>query len=118
MLGVTLTEDAPVQSIPNEPQAKPSHWTPEFSHNAIIEWYCGECHKAIYWGLWNATYCPHCNAPIFNFPRRKLDAPQHNGMSYADLERMKYAGPDQLSRMEAKRKAHPGGRPGKSSRSK
>jgi hypothetical protein len=107
-----LAEDAPAQSVPNETGRKPSHWEPEFSDNTIIEWRCGECHKNIYWGLWNATYCPHCNAPIFNFPRRKLDAPQHNGMSYSDLERLKYGGPN--GGMGTKRK----GGPRKSSRNK
>ena len=119
MIGdISTAPDAPVNSIPNETGRKPSHWEPEFFHNTIIEWRCGECHKNIYWGLWNATYCPHCNAPIFNFPRRKLDAPQHNGLSYSEMENIKYAGPDNRSRMEAKRKTPHKSRSGKSARSK
>ena len=118
MNGDTLTEDAPAQSIPNVIQAKPSHWEPEFESNSIIEWHCGECHKIVYYACWNATYCPHCGAPIFNFPRRKLDSPQHRGMSYSDQEKMRYAGPDRLPRMEAKRKAASGSRSGKSTRNK
>lgn len=102
MFGDTLTADAPAPCIPNESQLGPSRWEPEFSEGAIIEWHCGECHKIIYWGLWNATYCPHCGAPIFNFPRRKLDAPQHRGISYSALENLKYAGPRRATRNEAK----------------
>jgi len=109
-----MTVDAPVQSIPNEPVHKPSRWTPEFSFNAIIEWYCGECHKIVYYSCWNATYCPHCNAPIFNYPRRKLDGPQYRGWSYDDQHRMKYDGP--TDRSQAKHKSHPGQRPGKTSK--
>lgn len=99
MLDDSLTAGTPAQSAPNEHDGrKPSHWEPEFSEGALIEWHCGECHKIIYYGLWRATYCPHCGAPIFNFPRRKLDAPQHRGMSYAQMEKMKYAGPNDRPR--------------------
>ena len=94
MLDDSLTADAPAQSVPNTHGGrKPSNWEPEFSEGAIIEYSCGNCHKIVYYSLWRATYCPHCNAPIFNFPRRKLDAPMHRGMSYDDQEKMKYAGP-------------------------
>ena len=99
MLSDSLTAGTPAQSAPNEHEGrKPSHWEPEFSEGALIEWHCGECHKIVYYSLWRATYCPHCGAPIFNFPRRKLDAPQHRGMSYNQMEKMKYAGPDQKDR--------------------
>jgi len=82
MHGDTLTEDAPPKSIPNEVQLRPSAWQAEFEFNSIIEWKCGNCHKNIYYSCWNATYCPHCGSPIFNFPRQKLNAPQHRGWSY------------------------------------
>ena len=99
MIPEMTTADAPAQSVPNEQQPKPSRWEPEFEFNSIIEWHCGKCHKIIYYSCWRALYCPHCGAPIFNFPRRKLDAPQHLGMSYSDQEKMKYAGPDNRSRL-------------------
>jgi DNA-directed RNA polymerase subunit RPC12/RpoP len=95
MLGDSLTADANRSSVPNEHCGRKSSkfWEPEFAEGAIIEYSCGNCHKNVYYALWNATYCPHCSAPIFNFPRRKLDAPQHRGVSYDDQEKMKYAGP-------------------------
>ena len=108
-----MAADAPVPGVPNVPQ--PGRWNPEFSEGAIIEWHCGECHKIIYWGLWNATYCPHCGAPIFNFPRRKLDAPQHRGLSYHDLEGMKYAGPGGTNGTQAKHAGHHKRQSGKAS---
>ena len=80
----TLTEDAPAQSIPPEVQPKPSFWTPEFEFNSIIEWHCGNCHKIVYYACWQATYCPHCGASIFNSPRRKMDGPQRRAWSYRD----------------------------------
>lgn len=100
MLGDSLTADANRPSVPNEHEGRKlsSRWEPEFSEGALIEWHCGECHKIVYYSLWRATYCPHCGAPIFNFPRRKLDAPQHRGMSYNQMEKMKYAGPNDRPR--------------------
>ena len=100
----STTEDAPAKSVPNAQEGrKLSRWEPEFAFNSIIEWHCGECHKIIYYSCWQALYCPHCGAPIFNFPRRKLDAPQHRGMPYSDQERMKYAGPDDRPRLVGRR---------------
>ena len=101
------TADAPAPSvlIPT-PQRKPSGWSPEFSDGAIIEYTCGNCGKIVYWKLWRATYCPHCKAPIFNFPRRKLDG-QYRGWAYRDQEKVQYVGPAP----KAIRKASSGGRP-------
>ena len=103
MLSEMTTADAPAQSVPGTIQRQPSRWVPEFDFNTIIEWRCGNCHKIIYYGCWKATYCPHCGAPIFNFPRRKLDAPQHRDMTFSELEKMKYAGPDNRSRLVGRR---------------
>jgi len=116
MLSEMTTVDAPAQSVPNAHEGrKLSHWEPEFAFNSIIEWHCGECHKIIYYHCWRALYCPHCGAPIFNFPRRKLDAPQHRGMSYSDQEKMKYGGPDNRSRSLGSNHSH---RPGPQDRGK
>lgn len=101
----STTEDAPAKSVPNAHEGrKLSRWEPEFAFNSIIEWHCGECHKIVYYSCWQALYCPHCGAPIFNFPRRKLDAPQYRGMSYSDQERMKYAGPNNRPRLVGRRR--------------
>jgi DNA-directed RNA polymerase subunit RPC12/RpoP len=119
MLDDSMTADAPVPRVPNEPQHGPSRWEPEFVEGAIIEWRCGECHKNVYYSLWNATYCPHCGAQIFNFPRRKLDAPQHRGTSYSDQEMMQYAGPGHISRRaQAEHPSLDGNRPGKTTNGK
>jgi hypothetical protein len=75
-----------------------SMWKPHFSDGAIIEYSCGNCGKIVYYGLWKVTYCPHCDAPIFNFPRKKLDGPQAHNISYDDLGAMRYDGPDGRSR--------------------
>lgn len=88
------TADAPDPCAPIPAQRKPSGWSPEFSDGAIIEYSCGNCGKIIYWGLWRATYCPHCKAPIFNYPRQKLDA-QYRGWAYRDQEKVQYDGPNQ-----------------------
>ena len=98
------TEDAPAKCVPNENEGRKLSkcWEPEFQFNVITEWYCGECHKPVYYHCWRATYCPHCGAPIFNFPRRKLDAPQHRGMSYSDQEKMKYVGPERRPKHKLK----------------
>jgi len=113
MLDILTTADIPPTDVPSQPQREPSLWVPEYSDNQIIEWHCGECHKIIYYALWQATYCPHCGAPIFNYPRRKLDAPQHRGMSYKELERMQYDGPGRTARPKAERQADHQHRPGK-----
>lgn len=88
----TLTEDAPPKSIPPEVQPKPSFWTPEFEFNAIIEWHCGSCHKIVYYACWQATYCPHCGAPIFNAPRQKMDGPQRHVWSYSSQRELTFSG--------------------------
>ena len=90
----TLTADIPPTDVPSQPQRQPSDWWAEFSDNQIIEWYCGNCHKAIYYACWRATYCPHCGASVFNFPRQKMDAAPYRGWNYADQEKMVYKGPD------------------------
>lgn len=100
MLGDSLTADANRPSVLNEHGGRKlsKFWEPEIFEGSIIEYFCSNCHKIVYYKLWNATYCPHCNAPIFNFPRKKLDAPQYRGMSYDDQEKMKYAGPNDRPR--------------------
>ena len=108
----TLTADIPPTDVPSQNQRQPSEWQAEFSGNAIIEYRCGNCHKNIYYSCWRATYCPHCGAPIFNFPRQKMDAPQHHGWGYADQERLKYAGPGRTNGSKSERKATPGQRSG------
>ena len=93
----TLTAGNPAPVAPIQTQRSLSVWSAEFSFNSIIEWYCGNCHKAIYYTCWRATYCPHCGASIFNFPRKKLDGPHPvpgRGWNYADQEKMVYKGPD------------------------
>ena len=93
----TSTAGNPAPVAPIQTQRLLSVWSAEFSFNAIIEWYCGNCHKAIYYTCWRATYCPNCGAPIFNFPRKKLDRPHPapgRGWNYADQEKMVYNGPD------------------------
>ena len=95
------TAAAPAPSGPSQRQL----WEPHFSENQIIEYSCGNCGKIVYWNLWRATYCPHCGAPIFNFPRRKLDG-QYRGWAYRDQEAVEYVGPH-----KGVRKASPGGRP-------
>ena len=104
------TADAPAPGVPIPVQRKPSGWSAEFSEGAIIEYSCGNCGKIIYWKLWKATYCPHCKAPIFNFPRRKLDG-QYRGWAYRDQEKVQYDGPNQ-----GLRKASPGRPPSPSTK--
>ena len=59
-----------------DPAYTSSRWEPIFSDGAIIEYVCSNCHKNVFYRDWNATYCPHCGAPIFNFPRNKLTGTQ------------------------------------------
>lgn len=116
----TADAPAPGDPIPSQ-QRQPSGWSPEFSEGAIIEYSCGNCGKIIYWKLWKATYCPHCKAPIFNFPRRKLDC-QYHGWGYRDQENVKYvgpspkairkAGPERASTPSPKRRGHARALPG------
>jgi DNA-directed RNA polymerase subunit RPC12/RpoP len=98
MLSDSLTADANRSSVPPNRGHKPSNWTPHFEFNAIIEYSCSNCGNIVYYALWRALYCPHCGAPIHNFPRKKLDAPQLREMPYNDLEKMKYAGPNDRPR--------------------
>jgi DNA-directed RNA polymerase subunit RPC12/RpoP len=60
----------------------------------IIDYICPKCHKNIYYQLWAATYCPHCNTPIFSAPRRKLDAKQFTNWRGNIIENMQYKGPE------------------------
>ena len=115
----TLTEDAPDQSILGTIERKPTQWQPEFSFNAIVEWRCGNCHKNIYYSCWRATYCPHCGASIFNFPRKKMDAEPHHDRTYSYLETLKYAGPGRgKPGAKAKHKNLDGNRPGQAAGNK
>ncbi len=93
MIDTLTPADIPPTDVPSQPQRQPSQWVPDFADNQIIEWHCGNCHKIIYYGLWRATYCPHCGAPIFSYPRKKIDAPQYRGWRYDDQDKMKYNGP-------------------------
>lgn len=117
----TLTAGNPAPVAPIQTQRQPSDWWAEFSHNQIIEYHCGNCHKAIYYACWRATYCPHCGAPIFNFPRKKLDSPHPapgRGWNYADQERLKYAGPGRTTGSKSERQAAPGQRSGQAAHHK
>ena len=100
MLSEMTTADANRTSVPPTNRGhKPSNWMPHFEFNDIIEYSCSNCGKIVYYMLWSALYCPHCGASIHNFPRKKLDAPQAREIPYNDLEMMKYAGPDNRSRL-------------------
>lgn len=114
----TLTEDTPGNSVAGTIERKPTQWQPEFSFNAIIEYRCGNCHKNIYYSCWRATYCPHCGASIFNFPRKKLDAEPHHDRTYSYLETLKYAGPGRTNGAKSERQAAPGLRSGAGARDK
>jgi len=59
----------------------------------IIDYICPKCHKNIYYQCWAATYCPHCNTPIFSAPRRKLEKKQYNNWRWDDMESVQYTGP-------------------------
>lgn len=65
----------------------------------IRDYICPRCHKNIYYMLWAATYCPHCNTPLFSAPRRKLDAKQFRNWQGDDIEGLRY--------FEVKRKQAP-----------
>ena len=62
----------------------------------IIDYICPHCHKNIFWQLWSATYCPHCNPPVGSAPRRKLDAKQFTNWRGNDVESMRYTGPNRM----------------------
>jgi hypothetical protein len=88
MLGVSLTEPEQAKSGTVSQMYLSSRWesvTGEGGRLDIIDFVCPHCHNNIYWQLWAATYCPHCNTPIFSAPRRKLDARQYRNWRHDDF---------------------------------
>jgi len=122
MLGVTLTESEQAKTDKVDQKYRSKFWEPvtgEGGRLDIIDYVCPHCHKNLFFQLHSSTSCLHCGTPVFSAPRRKLDAKQHRNWRYDSfLVGMINVGPDRSSRMEAKRKAHSGDRPGKSARDK
>lgn len=85
MFGVTLTEPEQPKSGTVDQKYLSSRWetmTGEGGRLDIIDYICPHCHRNVFWQLWNANRCPHCDTPIFSAPRRKLDAKQYRNWRY------------------------------------
>jgi DNA-directed RNA polymerase subunit RPC12/RpoP len=70
----------------------------------VTDYRCQECHKLVHYQLWGGQYCPHCGAPIFSAPRRKLAGPTGRRPDYGYLEKLEYAGPQPKSHDPDRRK--------------
>jgi hypothetical protein len=94
MLGDTLTELEQAKSSTVDQRYLSRFWetmTGEGGRLDIIDYICPHCHNNIWWNLWTATYCPHCDTPIFSAPRRKLDAKQFRNWRHTDMEGLRHA---------------------------
>lgn len=59
----------------------------------VVDYRCRACGKLVYYAVWHGQYCPHCGAPVFAFPKKKLDDQMRRGMSFKELDKLVYNGP-------------------------